>query len=115
MDALKSSTAIRKAGSIARCNTVRRPPVGIIRGQKGLINMNNTRRKHLSEIQERIQDIMRDLDEIRNEEDDAYTNLPESIQYSERGDTMAEAIDNLDEAISILEDVDSYIEDAKGA
>ena len=76
--------------------------------------MNKIRRKRLTELQARIQDIMSDLDEIRNEEQDAYESLPESIQYSERGDAMAEAVDNLDEAASLLEDVDSYLEDAKG-
>ena len=76
--------------------------------------MNNSRRKRLAEIQERLQDIMSALDEIRNEEQEAYDNLPESIQYSERGDAMTDAIDNIDEAVSTLEDVDTYIDDAKG-
>ena len=77
--------------------------------------MNNSRRKRLAEIQERIQDIMSDLNSIRDEEYDAYTNLPESIQMSERGDAMSDTIDTLDEAISLLEDVDSYIDDVTSA
>ena len=82
-------------------------------GERGN-SMNNSRRKRLAEIQERLQDIMSALDEIRNEEQEAYDNLPESIQYSERGDVMTDAIDNIDEAVSTLEDVDTYIDDAKG-
>ena len=76
--------------------------------------MNKSRRSRLSELQTRLADIMADLDEIRNEEQDAYDNLPESIQYSERGDTMSDALDNMSEAASLLEDIDSYLEDAKG-
>ena len=76
--------------------------------------MNNTRRKHLSDLQDKLRDIMSDLELLRDEEDEAYNNLPESIQLSEKGDSMAEAIDNMDEASSLIEDVISYIDDAKG-
>lgn len=40
----------------------------------------------------------------------AYENLPESLQSSERGDSMQENIDNLDEAIQGLDDVKSTLE-----
>ena len=76
--------------------------------------MNKSRRSRLSILQEQIQDIMSAMDEIRNEEQEAYDNLPESIQYSERGDAMTDAIDSMDEAASLLEDIDSYLDDAKG-
>lgn len=76
--------------------------------------MNKSRRSRLSDLQTRIEEIMTDLGEIRNEEQAAYESMPESIQYSERGDTMADAIDNMDEAVSLLEDIDSYLEEAKG-
>ena len=76
--------------------------------------MNKIRRKHLSEIQDRLSDIISDLNEIRDEEETAYENLPDSIQFSERGDAMSEAFDNIDEAISMLEDASSYIDDAMG-
>lgn len=76
--------------------------------------MNKDRRARISALQEQLQDIMSALDEIRNEEQEAYENLPESIQYGERGDAMADAIDNMDEAASLLEDIDSYLDDAKG-
>ena len=76
--------------------------------------MNKIRRKHLSEIQDRLSDIISDPNEIRDEEENAYDNLPESIQASERGDAMSEAFDNIDEAITMLEDASSYIDDAMG-
>ena len=76
--------------------------------------MNKDRRARISKLQEQLQDIMSALDEIRNEEQEAYDNMPESIQYGERGDAMTDAIDNMDEAASLLEDIDSYLDDAKG-
>ena len=76
--------------------------------------MNKDRRARISKLQDQLQDIMSALDEIRNEEQEAYDNMPESIQYGERGDAMTDAIDNMDEAASLLEDIDSYLDDAKG-
>lgn len=77
--------------------------------------MNRTRRARIQGIQNLISVILSDLNEIRDEESNAYDNLPESIQYSDRGNAMSEAVDNIEEAISMLEDVDSYLDDAKGA
>ena len=76
--------------------------------------MNKARRSKIGKIQEQISDMLSDLNEIRDEEESSYYNLPESIQSSDRGEAMSEAVDNLDEAISMLEDVDSYLNDAKG-
>ena len=39
------------------------------------------------------------------EEQEAFDNMPESLQDSERGQTMYENIDNLESATSDLEDV----------
>ena len=76
--------------------------------------MNNSRRKRIDALIERIDDLMSDLDLIREEEQEAYDNLPESIQDSERGETMYNAIDNLESAASYLEDIEDCLNDAKG-
>lgn len=46
------------------------------------------------------------LEAIRDAEQEAYDNLPESIQYGTRGEEMQEAIDALEEFISRLDDDD---------
>ena len=69
--------------------------------------MNNSRRKRIDALIERIDDLMSDLDLIREEEQDAYDNMPESFQDSERGEAMYNAIDNLETAASYLEDIRS--------
>lgn len=65
------------------------------------------RRKLLSEIVSNLMDAQEELNAIQDEEQEAFDNLPESLQYSERGDSMQEAIDAMDSA---LDDLDSVIE-----
>lgn len=76
--------------------------------------MNKVRRSRISAIQDKLSDLIHDLEEIHDEEENAYYNLPDSIQWSDRGEAMSEAFDNIEEAISMLEDASSYLDDAKG-
>lgn len=66
--------------------------------------MNNTRRKTIRNIRLSLEDIMVTLESTRDDEQDAFDNLPESLQESERGERMQECIDYLDEAIGSLEE-----------
>lgn len=76
--------------------------------------MNKSRRSRIDEIIQKIEDLTYDIDVLRDEEEESYDNLPESIQYSDRGETMSEAIDNLESAISSLEEATEYLNEAKG-
>ena len=76
--------------------------------------MNKSRRSRIDEIIQKIEDLCSDIDLIREEEDTAYYNLPESLQESERGEAMTDAITNLEDAISTLEDATDCLHDAKG-
>jgi len=76
--------------------------------------MNKSRRARIEIIIQQIEDITSDIDLIREEEETAYDNLPESIQESNRGEIMSEAISDLEDAISYLEDVSEYLNNAKG-
>ena len=74
--------------------------------------MNRERRNRISDIMERLDAIQTELEEIRDEEQEAFDNMPESIQGSERGenmetgiDTMSECIDNLLTVVEQLEGV----------
>ncbi len=58
-----------------------------------------------------IQQAYDTLTEVREQEESAYDNLPESIQEGDRGDEMQEAIDTLEEVTDLLEDVISDLED----
>ena len=52
-----------------------------------------------------------EIEDILWEENDAYDNMPESLQYSVRGEESSEAIDNLQEAIDLLEEAINLIND----
>lgn len=73
--------------------------------------MNRQRRKWLQDTIEAIENAKIELESIRDEEQECFDNLPEGIQYSERGDAMQENIDELDDEISNIEDVISNLND----
>ena len=75
--------------------------------------MNKSRRSRIDEIIQKIEDLCYDIDIIREEEETAYGNMPESIQVSDRGDAMSESISNLEDAVSSLEEATEYLNDAK--
>lgn len=64
--------------------------------------MNNGRRKRLEKIREKIENLMIDLEEIANEEQEAFDNLPYAIAESDRGQWMQEAAESLSEATDYL-------------
>ena len=71
--------------------------------------MNKQRRKSLEEVVSRLEGCMSDLECIKEEEQEAYDNLPESLQYSEKGELMQGNVDDLDYVISDLDSVISSI------
>lgn len=72
--------------------------------------MNAERRKRLGQIATAIGDARLDLEAIVEEEREAFDNMPEGLQESEKGQAMSEAADTLEEACSNLDDVASTIE-----
>ena len=72
--------------------------------------MNKTRRKRLGEAFDLIgtaQDILRS---VREEEQEAYENLPDSFRDGERGEEMQNYMDMIEEAEGHLDDANSVIE-----
>lgn len=87
--------------------------------------MNKSRRKELSALQDRIaalraafeeaiqpildeaSNIHGDLESIRDDEQEALDNLPESVQGGERGQDMENAISEMENAMSVLESLGS--------
>lgn len=86
--------------------------------------MNNERRKdiaraksRLEEIQIQIDELIGDIENIRDAEQGAFDAMPESFQEGDRGQTIQEAIDGLENALSELEgmgltDAGDYLENA---
>lgn len=67
--------------------------------------MNNTRRKHLRDLIEKMEGIKSEIEEIRNEEEEYYNNMPEAFQDGDKGDRAQTVIEYLDEAMTAAGDV----------
>ncbi|QKX07717.1 hypothetical protein HN014_22215 (plasmid) [Aquimarina sp. TRL1] len=65
--------------------------------------MNNNRRKRIEIVKDKITSLLEELQSIQGEETEAFENLPESIQYSEKGEKMEEAADTLQNFIDTVE------------
>ena len=75
--------------------------------------MNKVRRKRIASVigtlknitdYVLIETIKDEIEDILWEEDDAYNNMPENLQYSMRGEESSDAIDSLQETVDALEE-----------
>ena len=60
--------------------------------------------KELEQAMDAIGSAAEELKMVTDEEQEAFDNMPESIQESDRGRSMEEGIESLEEQISALED-----------
>lgn len=67
--------------------------------------MNKNRRKQIAEAIQKIEEAKTLLEIARDEEQDAFDNMPEGIQSSGRGETMEAAITSMDEAIDEIDNI----------
>ena len=66
--------------------------------------MNKSRRKECERIAALLDEARTALEYVKDEEQDAYDNMPEGFQNGERGEKMEECIAALDEIIDGLGD-----------
>lgn len=67
--------------------------------------MNRKRRKKISDIIIILEACIDSLQNVMNEEQDALDNIPESLQYSDKGNLMEDAIDTLQNACDQIDEV----------
>jgi NADPH-dependent glutamate synthase beta subunit-like oxidoreductase len=76
--------------------------------------MNDQRRKGLSMLAAKIQDVYDAVETLRDDEQEYLDNMPEGIREGDKGDKSQEAIDYLDSAVDALSaaiaDIESAIE-----
>ena len=77
--------------------------------------MNADRRKRLKSVVEKLTAAKQELDDIAAEEQDAFDNLPEGIQESDRGDAMQQNADDIYDHVQALDEVVDAIEDTIAA
>lgn len=75
--------------------------------------MNNIRRKKLTTLYEQIEELKTLLEDVHADEEEAFDNIPENLEGSERYEKSQEAVENLDCAISALEEALECIEAAQ--
>lgn len=68
--------------------------------------MNKERRKRIAQAHELVTQAMAILEEVREQEEEALSNLPDSLQEGEKGQAMQEHVDNLQQVHDDLENVD---------
>lgn len=76
--------------------------------------MNNPRRTQIRSAMDLILQARELLDDVRSGEQEAYDNMPESFQVSEKGERMENSIAILEDAAAELEDMESNLEEALG-
>lgn len=74
--------------------------------------MNNARRKEIDKLTAQIEEIKEVIEALRDEEQEAFDNMPESLQDGERGEKMQSAIDALEYAADDLQECLDHLSDA---
>lgn len=72
--------------------------------------MNKQRRMEIKNIIAELENIKTKLDNVFSEEQYAFDNMPENLQYSMRGEESQEAIDYMSEAVSSIEEAIDQLE-----
>lgn len=65
--------------------------------------MNKARRKEIARAIELMEQAREILEAVMEEEQEAFDNLPENLQSSERGEAMEEYISTLEDSIDALD------------
>lgn len=66
-----------------------------------------TLQQALADLKETASDIQSELQQLHDDEDEAYNNLPEGLQQAESGQKSQEAAENIQTAIDALDELDS--------
>lgn len=96
-------------------------PVVVPQYQKGaeppsfedVLAINDDRRKRIDEAMEHLSAAREILDTVIAEEQEAFDNLPEGLQNSERGQKMEETVGSLYSVHSDLEDMEDLLGECK--
>lgn len=76
--------------------------------------MNKARRREIDSATGKLTEAIELLEAIRDDEQEYFDNMPESLQGSTRGEAAEDAISNLEDAIGFAEDAIRSAEEAMG-
>lgn len=75
--------------------------------------MNRERRKTLTVFYEELSALRDKLEEVRDDEQNAFDSLPEAFHDGERGEKMQTAITEMEAAMDLIEEIQDNLENAK--
>lgn len=73
--------------------------------------MNAQRRKMRDEVIGQLEYVLETLNDLKSAEEDAYDNMPENLQESERGQRISDNVDALEAIIDELENQKDELEE----
>lgn len=76
--------------------------------------MNDKKRKLLDQAVTYLELASDLVEDVKDDEQDCFDNLPEGLQVSERGEAMEAAVDALDSALDSIREATEYIGEARG-
>lgn len=74
--------------------------------------MNKDRRKALEDLSSQLGSLIGDLEALRDEEQEYFDNMPESLQGGDRGSDAEQAIGSMETALESLEEAIGHVDDA---
>lgn len=74
--------------------------------------MNEDRRKQINGALDKLREGLADLESARDDEQEYFDNMPESLQTGEKGEKAEGAVSQLEDAISEIESAISTAEEA---
>ena len=74
--------------------------------------MNKKKRSDLLIATQHLRNALRIIDDVLDDEQDCFDNLPDGLQVAERGEKMEQAIDSLTDASDYITDAIESIEEA---
>lgn len=72
--------------------------------------MNKERRDRLSDVIASLEEAKDLLEDVKNDEQDAFDNMPVGLQGSERGSKMEDYIELMEDAVDQIDNVCTFIE-----
>lgn len=75
--------------------------------------MNKQRRTEIQDVMDKLTELRDQVECIQNDEQEAFDNLPEGIQASDKGSMMEEAVNSLQDALDGIDEAVSGLENAQ--
>ncbi len=74
--------------------------------------MNAQRRKEIQTVLNELADLRSRVETLQNDEQEAFDNMPESLQQSDRGQASEGAASSLENALTAFDEIESSLNEA---